>query len=99
MYGCPLRRSKKGTRQGKAKRRTRAQWDERIRSHIREKSQKKLAELVWTLVGRFSELLEKFQERIALAQGDVKRLVNQARHDLYELTAEIGWRNHWEDEE
>jgi len=79
-------------------RRTRAEWDERIRSHIRQKSQDELAELVCTLVGRFPELRAEFQEQIALAEGDVDRLVNQARRELHALTAEIGWRNHWNDD-
>ena len=72
-------------------RRSRAEWDERIRSHIREKSREELADLVCTLVERFPELRVEFQERIALAEGDVGRLVNQATRDLHALTAEVGW--------
>jgi uncharacterized Zn finger protein len=81
-----------------AKRRTRADWDEKIRSHIQEKSREELAELVRTLVGRFPELRAEFQERIALTEGDVDRLVNQTRRELHALTAEVGWRNHWDDQ-
>jgi len=43
-------------------------------------------------------LREEFQERIALAQGDIDRLVNQARRELHDVTEEVGWQNHWNDE-
>lgn len=88
----------KGTARKDVGCRTRAEWEERIRSHIRQKSQDELAELVCTLVGRFPELRTEFQEHIALAEGDVGRLVNQARRELDALAAEVGWRNHWNDE-
>lgn len=81
-----------------AKQRTRKEWDDKIGSHIRAKSREELAALVCTLVERFPELRSEFQERIALAEGDVDRLVRQAGRDLHSLTSEIGWRNHWNDE-
>ena len=79
-------------------RRSRNEWDEKIRLYIREKSREELAELVCTFVERFRELRGEFQERIALADGDVDRLVNQTRRDLNTVTAEVGWRNDWNGE-
>ncbi|HEX9660559.1 MAG TPA: SWIM zinc finger family protein [Rhodothermales bacterium] len=92
------RTGRRTARNKDAQRRSRAEWDERVRSHIRQKGQEELAELVCALVERFPELRAEFQERIALAEGDVDRLVNQARRDLHAVTAEVGWRNHWNDE-
>ncbi len=86
------------TAKPKTPRRTRAQWDEKIRQFIRAKDREELAELVCSFVERFAELREELKERIALGEGDVDRLVTQARHELRELTAEIGWQNRWQGE-
>ncbi len=80
------------------KRRTRAQWDQALQSHIQQKSQTELATLVWSLCERFPELREEFQERIALSEGDVDRLLSAARRELRSVTSEIGWQNHWNNE-
>jgi len=81
-----------------SKRRTSAEWEEKIQRHIREKDHDELADLVWSLVRRFPELRGEFRERIALSEGDVERLVAQARRELREVTAEVGWSNSWNDE-
>ncbi len=95
-------RAKPGRRSGKSKRdparRTRAQWEEKIAEHIRAKDRQELADLVCSLVGRFPELREEFRERIALSEGDVDRLVAQARREMKERTSEIGWQHHWDHE-
>ena len=75
--------------------RTRAEWDETIRRHIHDKGHEELVELVCSLVERFSELREEFQERIGLGEGNVDRLVAQAQRELRELTSEPAWRNSW----
>ena len=75
--------------------RTRAEWDKAIRQHIGNKGHEELVELVCLLVDRFSELREEFQERIALGEGSVDRLVAQAQRELHELTSEPAWRNSW----
>ncbi|RIK62280.1 MAG: hypothetical protein DCC65_17725 [Planctomycetota bacterium] len=80
------------------KRRSRVDWNEKIRAHIREKGREELAEMACTLVNRFPDLRAEFQERIALAEGDVSRLVNQARRQLHTITAEVGWHNYWKGE-
>ena len=77
------------------RRRTAADWDSKIREMVFGKNQQELAELVLSLIRRFPELREEFRERIALSEGDVKRLVSQARGELRELTAEPAWRNSW----
>jgi len=92
----PVRSPKKATR--RAPRRTRAEWDKKIRAHIHEKGREELAEFVCSLVERYPELREEFRERIALAEGDVDRLVAQARHEMRQRTSEIGWQNHWQGE-
>ena len=52
--------------------------------------------MVWSLSERFPELRQEFQERIALGEGDVDRLVAMASRELRSVTAEFGWRNHWD---
>jgi len=54
--------------------------------------------LVWSLIQRFPELREEFRERIAISEGDVARLVAEARRELHHVASEPGWRNHWNDE-
>lgn len=75
--------------------RTRAGWDEKIRQHIFAKGREELAELVWSLTERFSELRDEFRERILLGEGDVDRLVAEARKELHRVTSEEAWRSGW----
>jgi uncharacterized Zn finger protein len=79
-------------------RRTSSQWNQLIESHIRSKSREELADLLWSLVKRFPELRDEFQERLLLAEGDAGRLVDEAWSEMRSVTEEIGWRNHWEDD-
>ena len=69
--------------------------DDQIRKHINAKSREELAALVWSLTERFPELREEFRDRIALGEGDVNRLVMQARNELKRVASESGWRNSW----
>jgi uncharacterized Zn finger protein len=69
--------------------------ENKIEQHIRSKSQKELADLVWSLTQRFPELHEEFRERIALGEGAVDQLVKEARRELRHLTSEPGWVNSW----
>ena len=75
-----------------------AEWDEKIKRLIRGKSREELAEEVLALVRRYPELREEYRERIALSEGDVDRLVAEARRELRDRTSEIGWQNHWQGE-
>lgn len=93
----PARQSAKADDHG-GKRRTRAEWDERIRTYIHERSQEELVALLESLVDRFGELRIELQEKISLTEGDVDRLVQQAQRELRAVTAEAGWQNHWDDE-
>jgi uncharacterized Zn finger protein len=79
-------------------RRTNAEWDDKIERLIRGKSREELAEEVLSLVRRFPDLREEYRERIALSEGDLDRLVAQARRELHDRTSEIGWQNHWQGE-
>ena len=79
-------------------RRRREDWDEKIKQHIYAKCREELAELVWTLTQRFDELRDEFRERIALGEGDVDRLIGQARKELHRVTSQEAWRNSWSGE-
>ena len=82
----------------RSSRRTRTDWDKKIERLIRSKSREELADQVLSLVNRYPELQEEFRERIALSEGDVDRLVAQARREMRDCASEIGWQNHWQGE-
>ena len=69
--------------------------NEKIRKHIEAKSRDELVELVWALTERFPELREEFSDRIALGEGDVDRLVTEARKEVRRVSSEAGWVNSW----
>jgi uncharacterized Zn finger protein len=73
-------------------------WDEKIEQHLHAKSQGELADLVWSLVRRFPEIYQEFRERIALQEGDVGRLVAEARREIRNVTSEIAWQDEWSGE-
>lgn len=74
---------------------SRQKLDEKIQQHIRAKSQEELADLVWSLTQRFPQLHEELRERIALGEGNVDRLVKEARRELHRITASPGWVDSW----
>lgn len=82
----------------KSGRRTRAEWDALILADLKKKSVDELAQLVISLIGRFPKLRQEFQERLLLSEGDATRLIREARKELRSVTAETGWRNHWDDD-
>jgi len=69
--------------------------NEKIRKHIEAKSHDELVELLWALTERFPELREEFRDRIALGEGDVDRLVTEARKEIKRVASESGWQNTW----
>lgn len=73
-------------------------WNDKIEQHLRAKSQGELADLVWSLVRRFPEIYQEFRERIALQEGDIGRLVAEARREIRQVTSELAWSNHWNNE-
>lgn len=73
-----------------------ASWDQKIEKHLRAKSKSELADLVWSLTRRFPEIYQEFRERIALQEGDVDRLLTEARNEIQQVTSEPAWRNHWD---
>ena len=93
-------RVKGGRRPGRSARRgdAPANWDDKIERHLRAKSRGELADLVWSLTRRFPEIYQEFRERIALQEGDVDRLLAEARREIRQVTSEPAWRNHWDDE-
>ena len=70
-------------------------WDDKIEQHLRARSQGELADLVWSLARRFPEIYQEFRERIALQEGDIGRLVTEARREIGQVTSEIAWQNDW----
>jgi uncharacterized Zn finger protein len=70
-------------------------WDDKIEQHLRAKSRGELADLVWSLTRRFPEIYQEFRERIALQEGDVERLVVEARREIRQVTSEPAWQNEW----
>ena len=68
---------------------------QKIRNHIEAKSRDELVELVWALTERFPELREEFRDRIALGEGNVDRLVTEARKELRRVASESGWQDNW----
>jgi uncharacterized Zn finger protein len=83
--------ARKSSRRGKAA----GDWDEKIERDTRTKSPEELADLVCSLVRRFPELHQEFRERIALREGDVTRLVAEARTEIRQITSELAWNNRW----
>lgn len=79
----------------KPSRKTRDDWDEKIKQHIFAKGREDLADLLWSLTQRFSELRDEFRERISLGEGDVDRLIAQARGELQRIISQEAWRNSW----
>lgn len=69
--------------------------NEKIRKHIEAKSHDELVQLVCALTERFPELREEFRDRIALGEGNVDRLVTEARKEIRRVSSEAGWVNSW----
>ncbi len=70
-------------------------WNRKIEQEIRKKSREELADLVWSMTQRFPEVYQEFRERIALREGDVDRLVAEARDEIRKVTSERAWRGAW----
>jgi uncharacterized Zn finger protein len=77
---------------------TPANWDDKIEQHLRAKSRRELADLVWSLTRRFPEIYQEFRERIALQEGDVDQLLEETREEIRQVTSEPAWGNHGDDE-
>lgn len=87
-----VRRHRRPEASGK---KTRKATDEKIRKHIEAKSREELVELLWSLTARFADLREEFSDRIALGEGNVDRLVTEARKEIRRVASEAGRRNSW----
>jgi uncharacterized Zn finger protein len=75
-----------------------ANWDDKIEKHLRAKSRRELADLVWSLTRRFPEIYQEFRERIALQEGNVDQLLEETREEIRQVTSEPAWGNHGDDE-
>jgi uncharacterized Zn finger protein len=69
--------------------------NEKLRMHIEAMGHEELVELVWTLTERLPDLREEFRDRIALGEGNVDRLVTEARKEIRRVSSEAGWVNSW----
>ena len=94
----PARKARAPKRPARRRGGTPTNWDDKIERHLRAKSQGELADLVWSLTRRFPEIYQEFRERIALQEGDVERLLAEARGEIRKVTSEPAWRNHWDDQ-
>jgi uncharacterized Zn finger protein len=74
-------------------------WSQKIEQEIRKKSREELADLVWSLTQRSPEVYQEFRERIALREGDVDRLVAEARDEIRKVTSQGAWRGAWSGED
>lgn len=86
-----LRRSRKSTQSHKAR------VPKEIQSYVQSLNQPQLHELVLSLVESFPELKPDLKERAALGKGDVKKLVEQTRRSIEEVTSQEAWYNDWDD--
>lgn len=44
---------------------------------------------------RFPEVYQEFRERLALQDGNVSRLLADARREIREVTSESAWQDDW----
>jgi hypothetical protein len=57
-------------------------WEEKIKQHIRAKSQSELADLVWSLICRFPAVRQEIRERILFPKDEAEPSATEA-HDSF----------------
>jgi uncharacterized Zn finger protein len=65
---------------------------------LKDQTKEQLISLVEDLAGKHSIAREDLQDRVDLAKGTVKKMVNAVRKEIHELSSEPAWRNHWNNE-
>jgi hypothetical protein len=69
-----------------------------LRSYLEPQSKSQLITLLEELAESYPIVHESLLVRRNLAAGTVQDLLKQARQEIDRLSAEPGWRNHWDDE-
>ena len=69
-----------------------------LESFLEDQTKEQLISLLGDLAGKHSIVRENLQDRLDLAKGSVKKIVNAVRKEIHELSSEPAWRNHWNDE-
>jgi uncharacterized Zn finger protein len=69
-----------------------------LKSFLEQQTKEQLIALVKELSEKYSSVREDLQYRESLSTGSVKRIVSVVRKEIYELSSEPGWRNHWNNE-
>jgi hypothetical protein len=72
--------------------------ESKIRQQLSAQNHEELVEWALALVRRFPQLREEFKESIALSEGNVSRLIADARKKLRSVSSERGWHNDWRGE-
>jgi uncharacterized Zn finger protein len=65
---------------------------------LKDQTKEQLISLLGDLTRKHSIVREDLQDRVDLAKGSVKKMVNAVRQEIHELSSEPAWRNHWNDE-
>ena len=81
-----------------ADRRTARPVSDRIRSFLRSQTKDQLLALLEELAATHERVRRDLRDRSDLARGSVEKLTVRIRREIEELSAEPGWRNHWNDE-
>jgi uncharacterized Zn finger protein len=69
-----------------------------LHSYLEQQTKSQLIGLLEGLAESYPVVRESILDRRDLSMGSVKDLVKQARQEIDHLSAEPGWRNHWDDE-
>ncbi len=69
-----------------------------MKDFLEDQTKEQLISLLEDLAGKHSIVREDLQDRLDLAKGSVKKMVNAVRKEIHELSSEPAWRNHWNDE-
>jgi uncharacterized Zn finger protein len=68
-----------------------------LHSYLGQQTKAQLMALLEDLAQHHSVVRESLLDRRDLSMGSVKELVKQARQEIDHLSAEPGWRSHWDD--
>ena len=71
---------------------------ESLETFLKLKTKTQLISLIRDMSERYPVVRETMQDMQDLAEGKVKSMVRALREEIYELSAEPGWRNYWNDE-
>jgi len=65
---------------------------------LKKHTKAQLIEFIKDLAQRYPDVLEYLLDQVDLSTGTVGNMVDALRNEIQELSAEPGWRNHWDNE-